>query len=201
MLTLDDVEHRLLVGLAFPPQLAEVRKRAFASVVAALARAGAGHAVAGDLALGIRGVTTSRHGLEFAMVAIPVAELAAEGFTVQGETATRQGIKIRLRVVRPAVLARAERFGKLAVLGAADLLRNKIEDACAPGVLPAVRTSKIAEAERLSRELPDALGAEARLSSAAGANDNGMGQGSRQATRGQEIYRLIGKILGFTTLA
>jgi hypothetical protein len=112
-------------------------------VVAALTKAGVWHAVGGDQALGIRGVTTSRHGLEFAVVAIPAAELAAAGFVVQGELATREGVKVRLRVVRPAVLARAERFGKLAVLGAADLLRGKIEDACAPGVLPAIRAGRI----------------------------------------------------------
>jgi hypothetical protein len=85
MLTLEDVERRLLSGLASPPQLAESRKRAFASVVAALAQAGVGHAVAGDLALGIHGVTTPRHGLEFAVVSIPARELAAEGFALQGE--------------------------------------------------------------------------------------------------------------------
>ena len=227
MLTQDDVERRLAAGLCFPAALAEPRKWAFASAVAAFDKAGARHAIAGDLCLHVRGVSVEHCQLEFAVDRIPRAELEAESFVVEGDACRRQGVEIRLRVVKPAVLGRIERFGKLALLGAADALRGKVEDACSPGISSAARAAKIAEAESLSLALPDAaeeVVAKPSLSRAAKANDNwvadpggpegktmpvasgqeaapaGQGVKTAPATVGQEIYRWIGKVLGLSAL-
>jgi len=172
MLTQDDVA-RLLSGLC----PSEAHKRSLASAVAALDRAGVRHAIAGDLCLRVRGVVTSNLRLELAVERVPTDALKAEGFTVQGDDCERQGVWIRLRVVKPAVLDRVDRFGKLALLGAADVLRNKIADACLPGMLITARAAKIAEAARLSLAMPDAaeeVDAKLLLSRATKANDNGV---------------------------
>jgi len=208
----------------------EAHKRSLASAVAALDRAGVRHAIAGDLCLRVRGVVTSNLRLELALERVPTDALKAEGFTVQGDDCERQGVWIRLRVVKPAVLDRTDRFGKLALLGAADVLRNKIADACLPGMLVTARAAKIAEAARLSLAMPDAaeeVDAKLLLSRATKANDNGVtdprvadpsrpgskttpagkGQGegkdalgNEYKTAGQELYRWIGKVLKLSVL-
>jgi hypothetical protein len=56
------------------------------------------------------------------LATVPWGALEAEGFAAGRTSCSRGGTTIRFRAVRPAVLARAETFGKLAVLGASDLL-------------------------------------------------------------------------------
>jgi len=82
MLTQNDVERRLVAGLCFPSALAEglrpePRKWAFASAVTAFDKAGARHAIAGELCLYVRGVAVERCQLEFAVDRVPRAELEA----------------------------------------------------------------------------------------------------------------------------
>jgi len=96
-----------------------------ARLLRVLAWADVRHVIAGDLALWLRAMRPASMRLELAVGRLAVAPwgaLEAEGFAAGRTSCSRGGTTIRFRAVRPAVLARAETFGKLAVLGASDLL-------------------------------------------------------------------------------
>ena len=157
MLSAADVQHRLLAALAEPMEGAEGRKRALFDCLRVLAWAEVRHAIAGDLGLFLRAMRPSSMRLELAVGGlgkVPWGALQAEGFTIGKTSCSRSGTAIRFRVVRPAALARAETFGKLAVLGASDLLSGKLADANARWMPPHARGRAVDEAERLLEQNP-----------------------------------------------
>jgi len=158
-MTAADIERRLLAALAEPIEGAEGRKRALLDVLRVFAWAEVRHAIAGDLALWLRAMRPSSMRLEMAvgsLATVPWGALQSEGFVVGKTSCSRQGTSIRFRAVRPAALARAEVFGKLAVLGAGDLLAGKLEDANAHWMPPHARRLAVGEAERLLGQNPGA---------------------------------------------
>jgi hypothetical protein len=90
------------------------------------------------------------------LAAVPWGALQSEGFTIGKTSCSRGSTAIRFRAVRPAALARAETFGKLAVLGAGDLLAGKLEDANARWMPPRARKRAVEEAARLLGQNPEA---------------------------------------------
>jgi hypothetical protein len=159
MLSSADVQRRLLAALAEPAEGSEGRKRVLLDCLRILGREGVRHAIAGDLALWLRAMRPASMRLELAvgsLSAVPWGALQAEGFAVGRTSCSRQGASIRFRAVRPAALARAETFGKLAVLGASDLLAGKLADANAHWMPPQARRRAVDEAARLVRENTEA---------------------------------------------
>jgi hypothetical protein len=159
MLSSADVQRRLLRALAEPAKGSEGRKRALLDCLRVLAWSEVRHAIAGDLALWLRAMRPSSMRLELAvgsLAAVPWGVLQAEGFRVGRTSCSRQGASIRFRAVRPAALARAETFGKLAVLGATDLLAGKLADANAHWMPPHARRRAVDEAGRLLGQNPEA---------------------------------------------
>ena len=157
MLSTATIEHRLLAALAEPVKGAEDRKRALLDCLRVLAWSEVHHAIAGDLGLWLRAMRPGSMRLELSvgsLAAVPWGALQAEGFTVGRTSCSRQGASIRFRAVRPAALARAETFGKLAVLGASDLLSGKLADANARWMPPHARGRAVDEAERLLEQNP-----------------------------------------------
>ena len=152
-----DIERRLLAALAEPTEGAEDRKRALLDCLRVLAWADVRHAIAGDLGLWLRAMRPGSMRLELAVASLetlPWGVLKAEGFKTGRTTCSRQGTSIRFRAVRPAALARAETFGKLA--GASDLLSGKLADANARWMPPHARGRAIDEAVRLLEQNPEA---------------------------------------------
>jgi hypothetical protein len=112
-----------------------------------LERSACKYAIAGELALRLRGVGQGRAGrVEIAVAGLdqlPRAQLEAAGLEVWLEHCRAGKTVIFFRATRPAALARAERFGRLPVLGTADVLSDLLGDACDEGT-PAARRRELA---------------------------------------------------------
>jgi hypothetical protein len=161
---LSQIEARLFRALEKDPRTADANKNALVGCLRAFrqSRADSDYAIAGDLALRVKGIGVGLSPVELEIAvaswaSVPVAELEANGFEMRLDRCSLAGSTVRFREVRPAALARAERFGLLPVLGAADALKGKLDDACADWTPAESRAGLIAELEGLLARFSDAF--------------------------------------------
>jgi hypothetical protein len=162
MIETHQIEARLFRALEKDPQTASANKAALARCLRVLRFWSIEYAVTGDLALRLREIGEKLGPIQIEIGIrswgeIPLAKLEEAGFDVRLDRCTLAGAVVRFREVRPLALARAETFGQLRVLGAADVTRGMLDDACSGWAMAERRRELVAELEGLLAHFPDAF--------------------------------------------